>query len=155
MTEQIPAKNLVQYAKHGEGSLRSRIGTTLLVAYVYFYFPFLAVWYLFLRYVVTAYGNALVQGHSLTRAWDYFFSNSPHQTLTESASAFMARCDSIVLIPLSWPMLLVDQVIDPHTMWNGIGLVLIASFFLLIFVAIPLKMFGFFQKLMRNTLDKG
>lgn len=154
MHNQINASDLATYAHQSPDSMGQKIWNLFLVVTCFFYLPFLLVWFVFLRYVVTAYGCALVHGYSLTDAWSNFFSRRPHQTLSDEASAFMEKADAIVLFPITLVGWIIDNTIGVEIIGMGIAAILAIAVFSLLFWTIPFKLFKFFQAIIRNTLDK-
>jgi hypothetical protein len=145
----------ISYALNSDDKLWVKCLTLLASVALFFYLPFLMVWYCFLRYVVTAYGLALQQGYSSSKAWARFFSPEAHLTITPEASAFMDKADDIVLAPFMVPCNLLEHIISPSTIIGGLATVLLITLMGLIFVGIPYKLFSWFQRGVVNFFDRG
>jgi len=154
MNKEITASEVYDYSRYSRDSIWEKLWNLFIVISVFFYLPFLAVWYVFLRYVVTAYGSALANGYPLTEAWSRFFSSNPRRILYPEAAEFMAKADAIVTFPVSLPGRLMEATIGLEVVGNAIGLILIVSFFSLLFIVIPYKLFSFFQSFIRGKCDR-
>jgi hypothetical protein len=151
---QLNSNDMTRYARHSDDTNGKKALKLLVASMLYFYFTFLVVWFVFLRYVVTAYGSALQHGYALNKAWDFFFSVEAHRALTVEASIFMSNADNIVLTPITIPWNMLTSVISGETISNGIGLIFVISFFGLILVGIPVKLYGWSQKFILGVFDR-